>query len=236
MKRSKRYVGIKNKVENRDYQLDEAIKKVKETANAKYDESIDLSIKLNIDPKKTDQYIRGFSNLPHGTGKTKRVLVLTKGEKENEAKDAGADHIGFDEYIEKIKGGWSDVDVVIATPDVMSDVSKLGRILGPKGLMPSPKAGTVTFEVAAQVKALKKGKVEFKTDKTGCVHIPVGRASFDDAKLRENIVGCLEDILAAKPQAVKGNLIRSITISSTMGPGVSIDEKELLEQVRKGGL
>lgn len=236
MKRSKRYVEIKNKVENRDYQLDEAIKKVKETANAKYDESIDLSIKLNIDPKKTDQYIRGFSNLPHGTGKTKRVLVLTKGEKEKEAKDAGADHIGFDEYIEKIKGGWSDVDVVIATPDVMSDVSKLGRILGPKGLMPSPKAGTVTFEVAAQVKALKKGKVEFKTDKTGCVHIPVGRVSFDDAKLRENIVGCLEDILAAKPQTVKGNLIRSITISSTMGPGVSIDEKVLLEQVRKGGL
>ena len=236
MKRSKRYVEIKKKIENRDYPLDEAIKKVKETANAKYDESIDLSIKLNIDPKKTDQYVRGFSNLPHGTGKTKRVLVLTKGEKEKEAKDAGADHIGFDEYIEKIKGGWSDVDVVIATPDVMSDVSKLGRILGPKGLMPSPKAGTVTFEVATQVKALKKGKVEFKTDKTGCVHVPVGRASFDDEKLRENIVGCLEDIVAAKPQAVKGNLVRSISLSSTMGPGVAIEEKELLEQVRKGGL
>jgi large subunit ribosomal protein L1 len=236
MKRSKRYVEIKKKLENRDYPLDEAIKKVKELANAKYDESIDLSIKLNIDPKKTDQYVRGFSNLPHGTGKTKRVLVLTKGEKEKEAKDAGADHIGFDEYIEKIKGGWSDVDVVIATPDVMSDVSKLGRILGPKGLMPSPKAGTVTFEIATQVKALKKGKVEFKTDKTGCVHIPVGRASFDDAKLRENILGCLEDIVAAKPQSVKGNLIRSITLSSTMGPGVAVEEKELLEQVRKGGL
>jgi large subunit ribosomal protein L1 len=236
MKRSKRYVEIKKKVENRDYAIDEAIKKVKETANAKYDESIDLSIKLNIDPKKTDQYVRGFSNLPHGTGKTKRVLVLTKGEKEKEAKDAGADHIGFDEYIEKIKGGWSDVDVVIATPDVMSDVSKLGRILGPKGLMPSPKAGTVTFEVATQVKALKKGKVEFKTDKTGCVHIPVGRASFDDEKLRENILGCLEDVVAAKPQSVKGSLIRSITLSSTMGPGVAIEEKELLEQVKKGGL
>lgn len=236
MKRSKRYVEIRKKIENRKHPLDEAIQKVKETANAKYDESIDLSIKLNIDPKKTDQYVRGFSNLPHGTGKTKRVLVLTKGDKEKEAKEAGADHFGFDEYVEKIKGGWSDVDVVIATPDVMSDVSKLGRILGPKGLMPSPKAGTVTFEVATQVKALKKGKVGFKTDKTGCVHIPVGRASFDDEKLRENIMVCLEDITAAKPQALKGNLIRSITISSTMGPGVAIDEKALLERVKKGGI
>lgn len=236
MKRSKRYVENQKKVETRKHDLDEAVQKAKETANAKYDESIDVSIKLNIDPKKTDQFIRGFSNLPHGTGKTKRILVLAKGEKEEEAKNAGADYTGFDEYIEKIKGGWSDVDIIMATPDVMSDVSKLGRILGPKGLMPSPKAGTVTFEIASQVKALKKGKVEFKTDKTGCVHIPVGRKSFDAQKLRENILVLMEDILAAKPQSVKGNLIRSVTLSSTMGPGITVDEKPLLEHVRKGGI
>ena len=236
MKRSKRYVESQKKVETRKYDLDEAVQKAKETANAKYDESIDVSIKLNIDPKKTDQFIRGFSNLPHGTGKTKRILVLAKGEKEEEAKNAGADYTGFDEYIEKIKGGWSDVDIIMATPDVMSDVSKLGRILGPKGLMPSPKAGTVTFEIASQVKALKKGKVEFKTDKTGCVHIPVGRKSFDAQKLRENILVLMEDIVAAKPQNVKGNLIRSVTLSSTMGPGIAVDEKPLLEHVRKGGI
>lgn len=235
MKRSKRYKENRKRIEAKKYELDDAILKAKQTANARYDESIDLSIKLNIDPKKTDQFIRGFSNLPHGIGKTKRILVLTKGEKEKEAKDAGADHTGFDEYIEKIKSGWSDVDVIIATPDVMSDISKLGRLLGPKGLMPSPKAGTVTFEVASQVKALKKGKVEFKTDKTGCVHTPVGRASFEPQKLRENIIVLMEDILAAKPQAVKGSLIKSITISSTMGPGVTIDEKALLNSMKKGG-
>jgi large subunit ribosomal protein L1 len=235
MKRSKRYNETQQKIETRKYSLGEAVQKAKETATAKYDESIDISIKLNIDPKKTDQFIRGFSNLPHGTGKAKRILVLAKGEKEEEAKGAGADFTGFEEYIEKIKGGWSDVDIIMATPDVMSDVSKLGRILGPKGLMPSPKAGTVTFEIASQVKALKKGKVEFKTDKTGCVHIPVGRKSFDEQKLCENIVALMEDIMAAKPQSVKGNLIRSITVSSTMGPGISIDEKDLLESVKKGG-
>ena len=236
MKRSKRYRENRNKIDTKKYVLEAAVQKAKETATAKYDESIDVSIKLNIDPKKTDQFVRGFSNLPHGTGKTKRILVLTKGEKEEEAKETGADHTGFDEYIEKIKGGWSDVDIIIATPDVMSDVSKLGRILGPKGLMPSPKAGTVTFEIANQVKALKKGKVEFKTDKTGCVHVPVGRASFEAQKLRENILALIEDIIAAKPQSVKGDLIKSITISSTMGPGIAVDDKPLLDEARKGGL
>jgi large subunit ribosomal protein L1 len=236
MKRSKRYVENQKKIENRKYELNEAVKKAKETATAKSDESIDVSIKLNIDPKKTDQYIRGFTNLPHGTGKTKRILVLTKGEKEAEAKQAGADYIGFEEYIEKIKNGWSEVDLIITTPDAMSEVSKLGRILGPKGLMPSPKAGTVTFEVATQVKAMKRGKVEFKTDKTGCVHVPVGRKSFDEQQLRENIMVLIEDIIAAKSSSVKGNLIKSISISSTMGPGIAVDEKPLVEQARKGGI
>lgn len=236
MKRSKRYAANKSKVEVKKYSLDDSIAMAKETANTKYDESIDLSIKLSIDPKKTDQFVRGFSNLPHGTGKTKRILVLAKGDKEQEAKDAGADHTGFNEYLEKIKAGWSDVDIIIATPDVMSDISKLGRILGPKGLMPSPKAGTVTFEIANQVRALKKGKVEFKTDKTGCVHVPVGRASFEAGQLRENIMTLIQDIMAAKPATVKGNLIRSITISSTMGPGIRIDEKALLDSAQKGGV
>jgi len=236
MKRSKRYKELKSKVEAKKYSLKEALEKVKELASAKYDESVDISIKLNIDPKKTDQLVRGISNLPHGTGKKKKILVLTKGEKENEAKEAGADYVGFDEYIEKIKKGWADVDVIIATPDVMSDVGKLGKILGPKGLMPSPKVGTVTFDVGAQVKALKKGKVEFKTDKTGCIHISVGRISFDTAKLEENVLTFLEDLLAVKPSGVKGQFLKSMTLSSTIGPGIKLDEKGVLEQVRKGGL
>jgi large subunit ribosomal protein L1 len=236
MKRSKRYQQEKSKVETRKYPLREAIEKAKEVASAKYDESLDIAIKVNIDPKKTDQLVRGISNLPHGTGKTKRILVLTKGEKEKEAKDAGADHVGFDDYVTKIKNGWTDIDVIIATPDVMSDVGKLGKILGPKGLMPSPKVGTVTFEVGTQVKALKKGKVEFKTDKGGCIHIPVGRLSFETQKLYENIVAFLEDLLAAKPSSIKGQFIKSMTLSPTMGPGISMDEKAVLDTVRKGGV
>ncbi len=236
MKHSKRFRALKEKVEAKKYLLDEAIEKTKALANAKYDESVDLSIKLNIDPKKTDQFVRGTSNLPHGTGKQRTILVLTKGEKEQEAKDAGADLVGFEEYIEKIKKGWTAIDVIIATPDVMSDVGKLGKILGPKGLMPSPKSGTVTFDVAMQVKALKKGKVEFKTDKTGCVHVSVGRSSFDVSKLRENILTLIEDLLAAKPTSVKGQFLRSMTLSSTIGPGIHLDEKAVLNDARKGGL
>jgi large subunit ribosomal protein L1 len=236
MKHSKRYRELKSKVEQKKYLLDEAINKIKELATAKFNESIDISIKLNIDPKKTDQLVRGISNLPHGTGKKKKILVLTKGEKEKEAKEAGADYVGFEEYIEKIKKGWTDIDVVIATPDVMSDVGKLGKILGPKGLMPSPKVGTVTFDVGKQVKALKKGKVEFKTDKTGCVQSTVGRASFEVNKLRENILTFWVDLNSAKPQGVKGKYIKSVTLSSTIGPGIKIDEKDMVNAVREGGI
>lgn len=236
MKRSKRYKELKSKLEPKKYSLNDAIEKTKELASAKYDESVDISIKLNIDPKKTDQQIRGISNLPHGIGKKKKILVLTKGEKENEAKKAGADYVGFEEYIEKIKSGWTDVDVIIATPDVMSDVGKLGKILGPKGLMPSPKVGTVTFEIGTQVKALKKGKVEFKADKTGCLHISVGRVSFELQKLRENITTFLEDLLAVKPQSVKGQFLKSMTLSSTIGPAIKLDEKVVLNELRKEGL
>lgn len=236
MKRSKRYKELKSKIESKKYYLDEAIERCKELASAKYDESLDLSIKLNIDPKKTDQFVRGVSNLPHGTGKKKKILVLTKGEKEKEAKDAGADYVGFEEYIEKIKSGWTDVDTIIATPDVMSDVGKLGKILGPKGLMPSPKVGTVTFDVGTQVKELKKGKIEFKTDKSGCVHLSVGRASFKTEQLRENIITFLEDLLAVKPAGAKGQFLKSITLSSTIGPGIKLDERAVLSKVSKGGL
>jgi large subunit ribosomal protein L1 len=235
MKRSKRYRESKSNLDDKKYSVKEAIEKIKQQAKAKFDESIDISLKLNINPKKTDQFVRGISNLPHGTGKKKKILVLTKGEKEEEAKKAGADYVGFDEYIEKIKGGWVDVDIIIATPDVMSDVGKLGKILGPKGLMPSPKVGTVTFEVASQVQALKKGKVEFKTDKTGCLHIAVGRVSFDVEKLSENIIAFLEDLLAAKPSSIKGQFVKSMTISSTIGPGIKLDEKNALDEARKGG-
>jgi large subunit ribosomal protein L1 len=235
MKHSKRFRALGEKVSAQKYALDEAIKLVKELASAKYDESIDLSIKLNIDPKKTDQLVRGISQLPHGTGKKKTILVLTKGEKEKEAKDAGADHVGFDDYIEKIKSGWAAVDIIIATPDVMADVGKLGKILGPKGLMPSPKSGTVTFDVADQIKALKKGKVDFKTDKTGCLHIAVGRASFDADKLRENVLAFLQDLTLAKPSSVKGQFVRTMTISSTVGPGIGLDEKAIFSDLRKGG-
>jgi large subunit ribosomal protein L1 len=235
MNHSKRFREQLKKVEAKKYPLEEGIKKVKELANAKYEESVDLSIKLLIDLKKQDQQVRGISNLPHGTGKTKRVLVLTKGEKEKEAKDAGADYVGFEEYIEKIKGGWFDFDVIIATPDGMSDVGKLGKILGPKGLMPSPKSGTVTFEVGTQVKALKKGKVEFKSDKGGCVHVPVGRVKFEIEQLRANVQTLIEDLLAAKPQSLKGQFIKSVTISSTIGPGILLDEKGLLKNPAQGG-
>jgi large subunit ribosomal protein L1 len=235
MKHSRRYRELKSKIEPKKYSVDEAIEKVKELASAKYDESLDVSIQFNINPKKTDQQIRGISNLPHGTGKKKKILVLTKGEKEQEAKKAGADYVGFEEYIEKIKKGWADVDIIIATPDTMSDVGKLGKILGPKGLMPSPKVGTVTFEVGAQVEALKKGKVEFKTDKTGCLHISVGRVSFETKKLRENLFTFFEDLLAAKPQSIKGQFLKSVTLSSTIGPGIKLDEKTILNELHKGG-
>lgn len=235
MKHSRRYRELKSKIEPKKYSVDEAIEKVKELASAKYDESLDVSIQFNINPKKTDQQIRGISNLPHGTGKKKKILVLTKGEKEQEAKKAGADYVGFEEYIEKIKKGWADVDIIIATPDTMSDVGKLGKILGPKGLMPSPKVGTVTFEVGAQVEALKKGKVEFKTDKTGCLHISVGRVSFETKKLRENLFTFFEDLLTAKPQSIKGQFLKSVTLSSTIGPGIKLDEKAILNELHKGG-
>ncbi len=203
--------------------LAEAVKLVKQTARAKFDETIVVSSHLGVDPRHSDQLVRGTVVLPHGTGKSVRVLVLCRGEKEKEALAAGADFAGADEYVKKILGGWLDVDAIVATPDLMGEVGKLGKILGPRGLMPNPKSGTVSFDVAKAVKDLKAGKIEFRVDKGSNVHAPVGKASFGEAQLLENARAFLRELVRAKPAATKGAYIKSLTLSSTMGPGISLD-------------
>lgn len=198
------------------------MKLVKELASAKFDESVDISVRLGVDPRKADQLVRGTVVLPHGTGKSVRVLVIAQGEKEAEAKEAGADFVGV-EFVEKIQEGWLDFDVCVATPDLMGKVGPLGRMLGPRGLMPTPKAGTVTFDVARAVSEIKAGKIEFRVDKMGNVHAPIGKASFSEDQLSENLVAFMDQIVRAKPSAAKGTYMKSVTVSSTMGPGVSID-------------
>ncbi len=233
MKRSKRYREIAKKVDrDKTYELEEGLQLAKETATAKFDESVELSIRLGVDPRKADQMIRGTVALPHGTGKTVKVLVLTKGPKAKEAEDAGADYVGFEEYIEKLKSGWTDIDVVIATPDVMAQVGKLGRILGPRGLMPNPKSGTVTMEVGSAVKAVKAGRIEFRVDKYGILHIPVGKASFEIDKLVENAKTFLETVLRLRPATAKGQYVRSIYVTPTMGVGIKLDRNAVLAELR----
>ncbi|NOY77639.1 MAG: 50S ribosomal protein L1 [Calditrichaeota bacterium] len=233
MKRSKRYREIAKKVDrDKTYDLEEGLKLAKETATAKFDESVELSIRLGVDPRKADQMIRGTVALPHGTGKTVRVLVLTKGPKAKEAEDAGADYVGFEEYIEKLKSGWMDIDVIIATPDVMAQVGKLGRILGPRGLMPNPKSGTVTMEVGNAVKAVKAGRIEFRVDKYGILHIPIGKASFEHDKLVENAKTFLETVLRLRPATAKGQYVRSIYVAPTMGVGIKLDRNAVLAELR----
>jgi len=195
---------------------------VKATAYAKFDESVDISVRLGVDPKHADQIVRGTVSLPHGTGKKVRVLVIAQGEKAKEAEAAGADFVGI-EYVQKIKDGWLDTDVIVATPDVMGQLGPLGKVLGPRGLMPNPKAGTVTMDVARAVKELKAGKIEFRVDKSGIVHAPTGKKSFAVEALEENLRAFMEAIVRARPAAAKGHYIRSITVSSTMGPGVPVD-------------
>jgi len=209
----------------KQYKLSEAAKLVKEITTTKFDASIDIDVRLGIDPKKANQMVRGVVTLPHGTGKSIRVLVLCTPDKEEEAKAAGADYVGLDEYIEKIQNGWTDVDVIITMPAIMGKLGKLGKILGPRGLMPNPKSGTVTMEIGKAVKEVKQGKIDFKVDKFGIVHTSIGKASFSAEKIADNAREFLHTIIKLKPAAAKGSYIRSISLSSTMSPGIKVDAK-----------
>ena len=209
------------------YTVEEAVALVQEITTTKFDASVDLDVRLGVDPRKANQMVRGSITLPHGTGKTKKVLVLCTPDKEDEAKQAGADYVGLDDYIQKIKGGWTDIDVVITMPSVMPKVGALGRILGPRGLMPNPKTGTVTMDIARAVNEVKAGKIDFKVDKFGIIHSPIGKASFDTSKLIENSFELLNTIMKLKPASAKGTYVKSIFLSSTMSMGVRIDPKNI---------
>jgi large subunit ribosomal protein L1 len=233
MKRGKKYRNAAEKLEQgKTYELEEAVTLLKQLGVAKFDETIQLSANLGVDPRHADQQVRGTVILPHGTGKKITVLVLARGEKEKEASEAGADYVGADEYIPKLREGWMDVDVIVATPDLMSEVGKLGRILGPKGLMPNPKSGTVTFDVAKAVRDVKAGKIEYRVDKGANLHVPVGKMSFDPEKLLENIKVLIREILRAKPSASKGKYIKSMSLSPAMGPSVKLDSQQVISALR----
>jgi len=224
MKEGKRYAEVAEKVDRlKTYDFETAVGIVKETASAKFDETVECAVRLGVDPRKSDQVVRGATVLPHGLGKTERILVFAKGEKDKEARDAGADLVGAEEFVEKIQGGWMEFDRVVATPDMMGTVGKLGKILGPRGLMPNPKLGTVTFELTKAIQEIKAGKVEFKTDKNGIVHAPIGKGSFPEENLVQNLSAFLETLVKLKPAASKGRYFKTITISTTMGPGVKVD-------------
>lgn len=227
MKITKRKKDFQAKInKDKEYTLEEAVALLKNSSKVKFVESLDCAIRLGVDPRQADQMLRGTVSLPHGTGKTVSVLVISKGAKVQEALDAGADYAGFEEYLEKIKGGWTDVDVVISTPDSMSELGKLGKILGPKGLMPNPKSGTVTQDVAQAVKEIKAGKIEFRVDKTGIVHTSVGKLNFENEKLIENAKAFVNTIIKMKPASAKGQYVKSLFVSSTMGPGLKITKDE----------
>lgn len=225
MKLTKKQKETGKKIDvTKEYTITDAVSKLKQASKAKFDESVDIAIKLGVDPKHADQVVRGTVSLPHGTGKSVRVLVIAKPEKHDEAREAGADHVGFDDYIKKIQEGWTDIDVIIAAPDTMSELGKIGKVLGPRGLMPNPKSGTVTPNVGQAVKEVKAGKIDFRVDKSGIVHSIVGKISFDEGKLKDNILAFINTIIKLKPSAAKGTYVKSMTISTTMGPGVKLDK------------
>jgi large subunit ribosomal protein L1 len=226
-KHGKKFAGARQKVEPRPYPLPEAIRLAKDVAFAKFDETLEIAMRLGVDPKHADQMVRGTVVLPNGLGTTVRILVFASGEKIREAQEAGADHVGGEELAKQIEGGWMEFDAVVATPDMMRVVGRLGKVLGPRGLMPNPKAGTVTFEVGKAIQEIKAGKVEFRVDKTGIIHAPVGKLSFGPEKLQQNADALIGAVVKAKPSAAKGKYVKSISISSTMGPGIDVDEASL---------
>lgn len=227
-KHGKSYRAAVSKIEARPHTLEEAIAAAKDSSFAKFDETLEIAMRLGVDPKHADQMVRGTVVLPHGTGKTTRILVFAGGEKVKEAEEAGADHVGGEELAEKVNDGWMDFDAVVATPDMMRVVGRLGRVLGPRGLMPNPKVGTVTFDVGKAVEDIKAGKVEFRVDKTGIVHAPLGKISFSQEQLLENANALISAVVKAKPPAAKGKYVRSANMSSTMGPGIRLDESLLV--------
>ena len=228
MKQSKRFKAVLGKIDStKQYTVEDAVTTVKASATAKFIEAVDIAVRLGVHPKKADQAVRGTVSQPHGIGREVRVLVLAKPPKDEEAKAAGAEHAGLTEYIQKILGGWADIDVIIATPDVMGEVGKLGKVLGPRGLMPNPKSGTVTPDVAKAVKEVKAGKIEFRVDKAGILHATVGKANFETKQLVDNVHAFLNTVVRLKPVTAKGTYIKSISLSSTMGPGVKIDRNQV---------
>ena len=227
----KKFEAAKKRVEPRLHDLREALDLVKGTHFVKFDESVDMAVRLGVDPKHSDQMVRGSVVLPHGVGKTVTIIVFAKGEKEREARDAGADHVGADDLADRIAKGWMEFDRVVATPDLMGVVGRLGKVLGPRGLMPNPKTGTVTFDLARAIREIRQGKVDYRVEKAGIVHVVVGKVSFDAAKLYDNTMAILESIMKAKPASAKGTYLKTITVSSTMGPGVKIDTAGVGKQV-----
>jgi len=232
-KKGKRYQESAKLVDSaKSYEITEAIEVLKKMSKAKFDETVEAAFRLGVDPKKADEQIRGAMVLPHGTGKTQRVLVFAKGDKVKEAEEAGADYVGDDELIAKINQGWFEFDVIVATPDMMAEVGKLGRVLGPKGLMPNPKTGTVTFEVEKAVKDIKAGQIEYRVDNASNLHVPIGKISFDDEQLVENFKAIIETLVRIKPQASKGTYMRNVAITSTMGPGIKIDSSSFTRALK----
>ena len=230
--RGKKYQAARQQVPARPHSIEEAVPLIQKVKYAKFDETVELSVRLGVDPKHSDQMVRGTVVLPHGLGKSKKVLVIASADKQREAREAGADEIGGEELVEKIMGGWMDFDAVVATPDMMRAVGKLGKVLGPRGLMPNPKTGTVTLDVTKAVQEIKAGKVEFRVDKAGVVHAPIGKISFETPRLVANAHALMESIVKARPSAAKGRYLKSVTMASTMGPGVTIDTSHVDELVK----